>query len=110
MKHLLTSPSQSATLVAKGISADNASIRYAIRNRELTPRIFTLADLCSLLPKEIGTDTLYMEYLSDGRWEVGYRGERKTHSILEFVIENELVDALYELLCRAIDNKHVKLD
>ena len=66
MKHLL-SHEQSANLIAKGISADKASERTPdykdinntgkpFERRELLP-IFTLADVCALLPKEIVTDT-----------------------------------------------------
>lgn len=59
MKQTL-SVEQSATLIAKGISADKASERTLdfcdiitpLERRELLP-IFTLADVCSLLPKGV---------------------------------------------------------
>ena len=59
MKTTLT-PERSATLIAKGISADKAS-EYDDEVSQWTHRgapIFTLADICELLPKEIERDTI----------------------------------------------------
>ncbi len=129
MKTTLT-PEQSATLIAKGISADKASMvrmdfngTYAYVSGEEAQtvrdcvngqfyveecRVFALADILSLLPKTINYKTLYMECLGT-TWEVGYRCERKTFSISEVIYKEELIDALYELVLWCIDN-HVKLD
>lgn len=129
MKTTLT-PEQSAALIAKGISADKASMvrmdfngTYAYVSGEEAQtvrdcvngqfyveesRMFSLADILSLLPKTINYETLYIECLGT-TWEVGYRCERKTFSISEVIYKEELIDALYELVLWCIDN-HVKLD
>lgn len=123
MKHLLT-PSQSATLIAKGISADKASERTLdfcdiitpLERRELLP-IFTLADLLALLPKVINNGNFYLDFsYGYGDWTASYilwddcdegtyirdtQGEKTA---------KELVDALYELLLWCLYNNHVKLD
>ncbi len=110
-------PEQSATLRVKGISADKASEKTPdwndinntgkpLERRELLP-IFTLADIISLLPKGISTNNLYIDFLSNGKVESGYRGERKSFGILYLVIGDELIDALYELLLWIIDNGYL---
>lgn len=130
MKTTLT-PEQSAVLIAKGISADKASMvrldfngTYAYISGEEAQtvrdcvngqfyveesRMFSLADILSLLPKQIGLNNLYLDYLSIDRIEVGYRGERRSFGILHLVFSEELIDALYELLLWAIDNGHINL-
>lgn len=135
MKHLL-SPEQSATLIAKGISADKASERTPdykdinntgkpFERRELLP-IFTLADLFALLPKDIemdfpnadgGIDTedCYLctqwcingYYADNHQWCVFYT---PGFQVVGDFCAKELIDALYKCLIWAIDNNHVKLD
>lgn len=135
MKHLL-SPEQSATLIAKGISADKASERTPdykdinntgkpFERRELLP-IFTLADLFALLPKDIemdfpnadgGIDTedCYLctqwcingYYADNHQWCVFYT---PGFQVVGDFCAKELIDALYKCLIWAIDHNHVKLD
>lgn len=122
MKKLL-SAEQSATLIAKGISADKASGQgekiykpVVLQNGSIkrvfdgyTP-IFTLADICGLLPKTIGNFTLDISTLSDGTWSVAYHlydNDDDWWSVVrdvQFVhVETELIDALYSLLCLVIE-------
>lgn len=114
-------PEQSATLIAKGISADKASEikEYDDAVSQWTHRgapIFTLADLLELLPKKINEGNYYLDLsYGFGDWTASYilwndcdegtyirdtQGEKT---------EKELVDALYELLLWAIDNGHINL-
>lgn len=119
MKHLL-SPEQSATLIAKGISADKASERTPdykdinntgkpFERRELLP-IFTLADVCALLPKEIVTDTIMCDDdvcqisirwdTNCQKWFVGY--DLIPHPV-GVGVDSELIDALFSTLCWVIE-------
>ena len=124
MKTILT-PEQSATLIARGISAERASavddIRAVIDGVPTfspgTKPIFTLADLLSLLPKTINPGRYYLNFsYAFGDWTASYilwdncdegtyirdtQGEKTA---------DELVDALYKLLLWAIDHNHIKLD
>lgn len=114
---------QSATLIAKGISADKASfdscataVGSAVRTP--TPPIFTLADVCSLLPKGVIHNDisckLRITSWYDEPYFAGYENQ-----IGKYIMGNpydapfsaeELIDALFALLCWAIDHNHVKLD
>lgn len=116
---------QSATLISKGISAERASafddIRTVIDSVPTfcpgTVPIFTLADLLSLLPKEL--DTTYLLTIVGGSkyWYANYawnecydRDWSKDDELGLFTGEKELIDALYNLLLWIIDHNHVKLD
>lgn len=156
MKTTLT-PEQSAALIAKGISADKASLcqlysdydgeiidpcevfedcgkLLAVVNdeaievgRNIVPKdsdfdhsfaddmpIFTLADVCSLLPKEIVTDTIMCENdvcpicinwdTNVQKWLVGY--ELIPHPV-GVGADSELIDALFSILCELIDNGYL---
>lgn len=124
MKTTLT-PEQSATLIAKGISADKASyqqcttpIRNGVRGIVRTPAqpIFTLADICELLPKEVVTDTIMCENdvcpisirwnENSKKWFVGYDLVPRPVGV---GVDSELIDALFSTLCWAIDNNHIDL-
>lgn len=111
---------QSATLIAKGISADKASEikEYDDEVSKWTHRgapIFTLADVCALLPKEVVTDTIMRENdvcpisirwdKNCQKWFVGY--DLVPHPV-GVGVDSELIDALFSTLCWAIDN-HVKV-
>lgn len=119
MKHLL-SPEQSATLIAKGISADKASERTPdykdinntgkpFERRELLP-IFTLADVYALLPKEIVTDTIMCDDdvcpisirwdTNCQKWFVGY--DLIPHPV-GVGVDSELIDALFSTSCWVIE-------
>lgn len=155
MKTTLT-PEQSATLIAKGISADKASmcqlysdydgeiidpsevfedcgILLAVVNdeaievdRNIVPKdsdfdhsfaddtpIFTLADICALLPKEIEIDThrcgLNMWYHNAHYWMVSYVQFDGAEIAYQspVVSRDRLIDALYEFLCMCIRNGHI---
>lgn len=120
MKHLL-SPEQSATLISKGISADKASeiAEYNDEVSQWTHRgapIFTLADVCALLPKEIVTDTIMCDDdvcpismrwdKNCQKWFVGY--DLIPHPV-GVGVDSELIDALYSLLCWVIDKGYIDL-
>ena len=144
-------PEQSATLIAKGISADKASKRVTRKvadshGREIEKlrlkrwkdcvpyekatitnlrvglmrfehkEIFTLADILDLLPKEIVADTIICQNdicpirinwdTNVQTWFVGY--ELIPHPV-GVGVDSELIDALFSILCWAIDNNHVKV-
>ena len=128
MKTTLT-PEQSATLIAKGISADKASGQgekiykpTTLQNGSIKrvfdgyAPIFTLADLISLTPKKItfGHRTncrLKIQPIISAKdatsevWQACY-----LHTSLKANAEaDELIDALYELLLWCIDNRHIDL-
>lgn len=120
MKQTL-SAEQSATLIAKGISADKASFdscATAVGSAARTPTqpIFTLADICALLPKEIVTDTIMCENdvcpisirwdKNCQKWFVGY--DLVPHPV-GVGVDSELIDALFSTLRFAIDNGHIDL-
>lgn len=119
MKQTL-SVEQSATLIAKGISADKASEK----KREYTDLgtfigdtpIFTLADLLSLLPKHIRIEhhhyylrmnTFVLTDEANPMWIARYI--TNTAITLHERWAEELIDALYKLLI-SLHNNHVKLD
>lgn len=146
MKPTLT-PQESATLIAKGISADKASmfawqkvcgykgnpLSKKDKNREYNHGItlkkgmmkcgleyieyeplFTLADLLSLLPKEVKRDSLDRPYVlhiirEEDRTIAAYRRDWDSITGAD-KRTSEFIDSLYELLLWAIDNNHVKLD
>lgn len=122
---------ESAELIKRGVSADKASMvcmdfngTYAYICGEETQtvrdcvngqfyveesRVFTLADLLSLLPKKLdGTYRLKIQSCDWPAWTVCYTdfqsGAKGRHQSME------LIDALYKLLLWSIDNSHVKLD
>ena len=115
MKTTLT-PEQSATLIAKGISADKASeiAEYDDEVSQWTHRgapIFTLADICELLPKELMIDgvTYYLNMLCMETWVANYInavGDDYVTGILHST--TELIDALYNLLLWCLDNNLIK--
>lgn len=109
---------ESATLIAKGISADKASEikEYDDEVSQWTHRgapIFTLADICGLLPKHISFANAewYLNIQWDilwGKWYVQYLDFDHDDKVVKEEEATELIDALY-LLTLAVIN-HVKLD
>lgn len=70
--------------------------------------VFTLADLLSILPKEIenkryGFIYLAMTYDCDFGWMAIYRG------IAHYEARYELIDALYSLIIWCLEEKIIKL-
>ena len=119
----MLSHEQSANLIAKGISADKASAQgeriykpVALQGGAIKrvfdgyEPIFTLADICSLLPKEIVTDTIMCENdvcpismrwdKNCQKWFVGY--ELVPHPV-GVGVDSELIDALFSTLCWVIE-------
>lgn len=72
--------------------------------------VFTLQDIIDLLPKEIYTEknelaTLKIYFPNDGYWEFSYMG---FHKCMEFFIEENIIDAAYEMLCWCIKEGYIK--
>lgn len=109
---------QSAELRAKGVSADKASEKKREYTSLGTPigyaSIFTLADLLSLLPKSIEHGGY-----AEAKLNIYTRPHRRECWVAKYIVSaktipyegagEELIDALYEVLCKLLDN-HVKLD
>ena len=116
MKTTLTAE-QSAELIKHGVDKDKASLMQDDdRGRWPYPSvpIFTLADLLSLLPKEIKRDSLDRPYVlhiirEEDRTIAAYRRDWDSITGAD-KRTSEFIDSLYELLLWAIDNNHVKLD
>lgn len=121
---------QSAELINRGVSVNRAHETKVYDDpisqwpNKWYP-IFTLADLFSLLPKEIDVDfsnadgsidtedcylctqwCINCDYVNNHQWSVFY-----THGfqVVGDSCAKELIDALYKCLIWAIDNGHVKL-
>lgn len=129
MKHLL-SPEQSATLIAKGISEDKASGQgeRIYKTVELqngsTKRvfdgyapIFTLADICGLLPKGVIHNGLSCKLRITSWYDEPYFAGYE-NQIGKYIMGNpydapfsaeELIDAIYSLLCWCIENGYIYL-
>lgn len=120
MKNLL-SAEQSAALIAKGISADKASEK----KREYTDLgtfigdtpIFTLADICSLLPKGVIHNGLSCKLRITSWYDEPYFAGYE-NQIGKYIMGNpydapfsaeELIDALFDLLLWAIGHGHIDL-
>ena len=113
---------QSAELIKRGVSAERATIVPLCATSQDEPRwsepIFTLADLLSLLPKEIHKDdTLYTYNL-----QIAWDDKRRKWSAMYIVWydamrcyvpykseSTDLCDSFYGLIMLLLDN-HVKLD
>lgn len=134
MRNLLTAE-QSAKLIELGVSPERASeicidfngagryayvcgeeaqlVRYCVNGHFYVEecRIFTLADILDILPKEVKIhrdgDTLSMIYHC-GQWRVGYSNcaEYCNHT----KVAPELIDALYSLLVWCLEKGYVKLN
>ena len=112
---------QSAELIKRGVDKDKASLMQDDdRGRWPYPSvpIFTLADVCALLPKGVihhGLSCkLRITSWYDEPYFAGYMNQ-----VGKYIMGNpydapfsaeELIDAIFTLLCWAIDNGHVKLD
>lgn len=139
MKNCL-SIEQSAELIKRGVSADKASEIFidagehgmfstpkatsmmleCAREAKVISPIFSLADLLSLLPKEItvtmesyDVDRLACLHISstNEKWYVSYKYEFEEREYwCKMFNSEELIDALYKLMIWAIAHNHVKLD
>ena len=111
MKTTLTAE-QSAELIKHGVDKDKASLMQDDdRGRWPYPSvpIFTLADICELLPKEIVTDTIMCENdvcpisirwdKNCQKWFIGYDLVPRPVG----VVDSELIDALFSTLCWVIE-------
>lgn len=115
MKTILTIE-QSAELIKRGVSERRAtsSVWSPSENAYIHPT-FTLADLLSLLPKEIDGCNLTIS-ASKEEWRVAYElneldddGNFVITRTIMIQFAKELVDALFLALCNCLDS-HVKLD
>lgn len=126
MKPTLTAE-QSAALIKRGVSPDKASQSFAVAHAAANVRglvrippqpIFTIADLFAMLPKGVihhGLSCkLRITSWYDEPYFAGYMNQ-----VGKYIMGNpydapfsaeELIDAIFTLLCWAIDNGHVKLD
>lgn len=121
---------QSAELIKRGVSADKASEIEKLYKPTMTQTgkvinvyadnapVFTLADLFAMLPKGIIHNRLFCKLRItswyDDPYFAGYMNQ-----VGKYIMGNpydepfsaeELIDVIFELLCWAIDNGHVKLD
>lgn len=109
---------QSAELIKRGVSEKRAtsSVWSPSENAYIHPT-FTLADLLSLLPKKLyGEETDYCEcelhiHANKLGWSASYMEIRGSEVVVMKLASYgfELIDALFSLLCKLLDN-HVKLD
>ena len=98
---------------------ENAILLEGVRNsviycKKVTPA-YTLQDVLDALPKyyhiaNIGWTKLSIRVHTTKEWEIGYV---YTDGLSKYaygcrILEKELIDAAYELLCWAIDNKFVE--
>lgn len=121
MKTTLT-PEQSATLIAKGISADKASEikEYEDEVYQWTHRgapIFTLADILGLLPKGVIHNGLSCKLRITSWYDEPYFAGYE-NQIGKYIMGNpydspfsaeELIDVLFDLLLWAIGHGHIDL-
>lgn len=121
MKQTL-SAEQSATLIAKGISADKASEikEYDDEVSQWAHRgapIFTLADILGLLPKGVIHNGLSCKLRITSWYDEPYFAGYE-NQVGKYIMGNpydapfdaeEMIDVLYELLLWAIDNGHIDL-
>lgn len=122
MKSLLTAE-QSAKLIELGVSPERASeskssVAYGNGARGImkTPEtpIFTLTDLIGILPKSIEHGGY-----AEAKLNIYTRPHRRECWVAKYIVSaktipydgagDELIDALYEVLYKLLDN-HVKLD
>lgn len=111
MKTILTA-AQSAKLIELGIDPKLASAGEVVGDLYIGDirfiPIFAFADIFPILPKEIWVDKFYHRLVFDwsyGEWYVCYQGNGRMmgdHHAPEFI------DAIYNLLIWAIENKFVK--
>lgn len=114
---------QSAELIKRGVPNNRASDFEAVSSTNprgiggqvmMARPIFTLADLLSLLPKSIEHGGY-----AEAKLNIYTRPHRRECWVAKYIVSaktipydgagEELIDALYEVLCKLLDN-HVKLD
>lgn len=121
MKTALTAE-QSAELIKCGVSEGIVTTRIPKVNGrgfivEYSP-IFTLADVCALLPKGVIHNGLSCKLRITSWYDEPYFAGYE-NQVGKYIMGNpydapfsaeELIDAIFALLCWAIDHNHVKLD
>ena len=117
MKDRLT-PEQSQRLIELGVDPNKASEYKLIIHdtdgcnlhcSESKEPIFTLSDILSLLPKEIRSSEWEAKLViegTDSHWRTSYVF-LGSFDVRQYYDAPELIDALYELLCWCITNKHI---
>ena len=116
---------ESAKLIELGVDPKLASeIEYRPKKSgygRLKYRVYSLADILSILPKEIGhmriltinsTETLYFAFYA--HWEKEYMDsceEKVIHGINDKAFSApELIDALNQLAIWCLENNHIKTE
>lgn len=98
---------------------ENAILLEGVRNsviycKKATPS-YTLQDVLDALPKDISKDgctwyaSLYIDF-ENNRIAYGNTDRYGFEIYHEIIIEKDLIDAAYSMLCWAIENKFVKTD
>lgn len=113
MKTQLTAE-ESAKLIELGVSPERASESKYNRYYQRYFPIFTLTDLLAILPKSIEHDGY-----AEAKLNIYTRPHRRECWVAKYIVSaktipydgagDELIDALYEVLYKLLDN-HVKLD
>lgn len=106
---------QSAELVKRGVPHEYMTGEKPLRNdygdKYGSVALFTIADLLSLLPKEIENGLYSLDLMADNvEWDSVYSSAHEGYDPYFVANEKELIDVLYKTLLWAIDNNHVKLD
>ncbi len=108
---------ESAELIKRGVNENRAtsSVWCPSKNAYIYT-IFTLADVCALLPKEIVTDTIMCDndicpisIRWDNNCQKWFAGYDLVPRPVGVGVDSELIDALFSTLCWAIDNGHINL-
>ena len=132
MRNLLTAE-ESAKLIELGVSPERASeicidfngagryayvcgeeaqlVRYCVNGHFYVEecRIFTLADILDILPKEIEDYHLSIESFKETHY-VAYIRDSNDDYLIPHKDAPELIDALYSLLLWCLEKGHVKLN
>lgn len=105
---------ESARLIKLGVDEKLASeIEYRPKKSgygRLKYRVYSLADILSILPKEIKVDKVILSLVIEwqgGKWYACYMGHgymKADHSA------PELIDALYQLAIWCLENNHIKTE
>lgn len=68
---------------------------------------FTLQDILDLLPRSVDVELLLFIDKGKNKWRIGYT-DIESNEIFEDFIDENFIDAAYEMLCWCIENGYVK--
>lgn len=102
---------QSAELIKHGVSRKQAtsSVWSPSENAYIYP-IFTVGNILSLLPKEVGKIHSLRIYADNTGWDVTYGTYHEGYEPKYLASGKELINVLYTALLWCIDNNYIKLD